>query len=123
MFVLEESLRYVQSPLLLHECEAWEWHTGLAEEQSSYDNEVGVDVQADIIGNLSRSLGKAYLWSDVGLQGKQRGAWALCYWNGCRDASVGSEGKNASELLMTALTQIWLQSIIMKAIQAFAFPY
>lgn len=40
---------------------------------------LGLMFKLDIIGNLSRSLGKAYLWSDVGLQGKQRGAWALCY--------------------------------------------
>lgn len=54
---------------------------------------LGLMFMQDIIGNLSRSLGKAYLWSDVGLQGKQRSAWAPCYRMAGGDASVGSEGK------------------------------
>ena len=62
---------------------------------------LGLMFMLDIIGNLSRPLGKAYLWSDVGLQGNQRGAWAPCYQMASRDTSVGSEGKNASDLLLT----------------------
>lgn len=72
----------VQTPLLLRECEGWKWHTGFAEEQSSYDNEVGVNANAGYIWKLKQVLWERLICGQMLVSKESRDAWAPCYLNG-----------------------------------------